>query len=238
MDLCERFSFLDSTFLIMREGPGVLESFSGLPASKTPNPALKSVFDSIDWDPALRNANRYFDRMAAALRIKDRPAREKECEALEIEIKELKGKILVKTPLERIGGLFFPLGFTPSARGKFIGDVLISLLVPAQRKVQAAADRVEQVERNLHLAFALAAFQRDNGKYPDKLDALAPKYLKAIPLDLFSGKPLVYQPKDGGYLLYSVGPNGKDEGGLTVVDDPPGDDLVVRMPLPAWLRQP
>jgi len=106
------------------------------------------------------------------------------------------------------------------------------------RKVQAAADRIEQVENNLQLAFALAAYQREEGNYPATLDALAPKYLKEVPLDLFSGKPLIYQPSEKGYLLYSVGVNGKDEGGRSFDDDPPGDDLVVRMPLPALRNQP
>ncbi len=69
--------------------------------------------------------------------------------------------------------------------------------------------------------------------YPAKLDDLAPKYLAAVPDDLFSGKPLVYRPTSKGYLFYSVGVNGKDEGGRSRDDDPPGDDLPVAMPLPA-----
>jgi hypothetical protein len=40
-----------------------------------------------------------------------------------------------------------------------------------------------------------------------------------------------------GYLLYSVGVNRKDEGGRGYEDDPPGDDLTVRMPLPKLRRE-
>jgi hypothetical protein len=58
----------------------------------------------------------------------------------------------------------------------------------------------------------------------------AAAHLPAMPDDLFSGKPLIYKPEAGGYLLYSVGVNGKDDGGRTFDDAPPGDDLVVRMP--------
>ena len=53
-----------------------------------------------------------------------------------------------------------------------------------------------------------------------------------MPDDLFSGRALVYRPTEKGYLLYSVGANGKDEGGRWQDDDLPGDDLRVRMPLP------
>jgi hypothetical protein len=126
---------------------------------------------------------------------------------------------------------------SPAARGKNIGDILITLLLPAQRKVQQAGDRIEQVERNLHTAFALAAYQRDRGKYPPKLDALVPAYLKNVPDDLFTGKALIYSTTGAGYLLYSLGVNAKDDGGQSYADDPRGDDLTVRMPRPALKQQ-
>src|SRR5262249_52975358 len=52
------------------------------------------------------------------------------------------------------------------------------------------------------------------GKYPARLDDLAPAYLKEVPLDFMDGKPLRYRTKeDGTFLLYSVGEDGKDDGG-------------------------
>jgi len=88
------------------------------------------------------------------------------------------------------------------------------------------------VQRNLQVAFALAAYQREHGRYPKTLAALAPRYIAEVPLDLFSDRALIYRPSGNGYLLYSVGPNGKDEDGRDFESDPPGDDLSVRMPLP------
>ena len=110
--------------------------------------------------------------------------------------------------------------------------VLIALLLPAVQKIQQAGDRITQVERNLQVGFALAAYHADHKAYPKKLEALAPAYLKEIPQDLFSGKPLIYRPSEKGFLCYSVGSNGKDEDGHWVDDNPPGDDLSVRLPLP------
>jgi hypothetical protein len=66
---------------------------------------------------------------------------------------------------------------------------------------------------------------------------LAPKYLKRIPSDLFSGQALIYRPNEDGYLLYSVGVNGKDEDGRGHDDEPAGDDLSVRIPLPELRRK-
>src|SRR5262249_46862665 len=108
---------------------------------------------------------------------------------------------------------------------------LIALLMPAVRKVQSAVDRVGQTEDNLLVAIALARYERANKRYPKDLRALVPRYLGHIPQDVFSGKALVYHPTNNGYLLYSVGVNGKDEGGRGYNDKPPGDDLSVRMPV-------
>jgi hypothetical protein len=109
--------------------------------------------------------------------------------------------------------------------------------MPAVSKVRQAADRAEQSQANLHVAFALAAYRRDHGSYPPKLEDLAPAYLAKVPSDLFSGKALIYRPTEIGYLLYSVGANGKDDGGRGQGDDPAGDDLSVRVPLPPLPRR-
>lgn len=111
-----------------------------------------------------------------------------------------------------------------------MADILIGLMVPAYPKLRGPSDRMTQTQNNLHLAFALAAYRQDHGVYPRTLDALAPSYLARVPADLFSGQPLVYRPPADGYLLYSVGINGKDEEGRSYEDEPPGDDLTVRMP--------
>jgi hypothetical protein len=37
-----------------------------------------------------------------------------------------------------------------------------------------------------------------------------------MPIDPFSGRPLIYRPDGEGYQLYSIGPDGKDDGGQFV----------------------
>src|SRR5262249_15916117 len=110
-------------------------------------------------------------------------------------------------------------------------NIMLGLTLPSASRAVDIANKREQNHRNLHIAFALAAYKHDHGKYPKRSADLAPKYLPEVPLDLFSGKAIIYQPGDKGYLLYSVGPNGKDDSGQTSEDDPRGDDLVIRMPL-------
>jgi hypothetical protein len=228
VDLGERCVFLDSLQQI-RRGVGVLESLEDRPAPKITDPKVVQAMDKIDWEPALRNANRWYDRLAVTMRLKDRAARERELKKIDLDIKALKKE---HSGSATVANLLLQPNKIDKLVGKTIGDVLIGLLMPDAGKMQNAFDRSEQVQRNLFVAFALAAHRRDTGRYPAKLDDLLPRYLAEIPTDIFSGRTLTYRPAENGYLLYSVGVNGKDEEGHSPDDNPPGDDLRVRIPLP------
>jgi hypothetical protein len=59
---------------------------------------------------------------------------------------------------------------------------------------------------------ALELFRREHGKWPSGLQDLVPKYLAAIPADPFSKSSLIYRRQGDSFLLYSVGPDGRDDG--------------------------
>jgi len=40
-----------------------------------------------------------------------------------------------------------------------------------------------------------------------------PDILSEVPTDPFSGNPLIYRKTPSGFIVYSVGSNGKDDGG-------------------------
>jgi len=229
-DLGERFSMLDHVMMVNRHGFGYIEALSSASYEKTvpePKPHIANLFfENTNFDVALRNVNRWFDRVVPTMRLENQAARIKELMEIDDDVRALKPGLW---PGDRFRNAI--LG-TAEQKGELITDILIVFQSPALRKMQNAVDRNAQIQRNLRVAFALAAYQRDHGRYPMKLDALTPDYLTAVPLDLFTGKPLVYRPADNGYLLYSFGVNGIDEGGRYYDDDPPGDDPNVRMPLP------
>ncbi|MGA9453772.1 MAG: hypothetical protein WBW41_20785 [Verrucomicrobiia bacterium] len=63
-------------------------------------------------------------------------------------------------------------------------------------------------------AIALKRCQLKHENYPLDLNSLVPEFLRTIPLDPVDGQPLRYRRNaDGTFLLYSVGENGKDDGG-------------------------
>lgn len=228
IDLTERFTYLQTIQLIRQGGPGMFEDpMTG--KSRKPTREELQALANIDWEPAVKNGNKWYDRMVAAIRLKDRSDREKEFDRIEKDLAELKKGIEGQNKLIK---LLLKKGPPDKMIAQKIGDLLIGLLMSAVRNLQTAHDRSVQFERNRHIAFALAAYERDNGRYPAKLADLSPNYLATVQDDLFSGKQLIYKPSEKGYLLYSVGVNGKDDGGRWTDDEPPGDDPRVRMPLP------
>ncbi|HZU37747.1 MAG TPA: hypothetical protein VFA18_17640 [Gemmataceae bacterium] len=225
VDLGERFMALDTAMMVQRHGVAYLYGVGvGSPADSFLE-RIGQAFEQFElnqanWNDVLGRINQWYDRLVAAMRINDRATRDKQLAALAQELKDARlahHGILVLLSHEQVG--------------EWLSYTLLSLLTPALEKIQTSSDRVEQVQSNLYLAFALAAYRQEHGRYPESLSALAPKYLSRVPLDLFSGKALIYRPRADGYLLYSVGVNGKDEEGRGYEDMPPGDDLSVRIPL-------
>jgi len=217
LDSGERFYFLDNFTTSAKAGAAGIAAL----AKGTELPA--EGLNEMDTEAALRRSNFLLDRLAEAFRKPDRAKREAALDRIEGDLKAI--------AKERKAG---PLAGETNgeAAGRGVAEVLLGLLTPPVRRIQSADDRTAQAGRNLDVAFALGIYQRENGRYPKELAELAPKYLEKVPDDLFSGKPLVYRPDEKGFLLYSVGPDGKDDGGRGPTDDPKGDDIAVRIPVP------
>jgi RNA polymerase sigma factor (sigma-70 family) len=232
VDLGRRFTFLNTVMLARRHPVKTLRLIEILQGHRSPPSANEdrepspALVASLDWDAILRTGNAWFDRVVAAQRLKDRAQRQKELDRVEEELKHD-----TMTPADVIKALRQESGHD-NAISKKLAAALIDFSGVSIRWMQRHADSSEQRQRNVHLAFALAAYRGEHRRYPDKLDVLAPEYLAEVPSDLFCGKALIYRPSENGYLLYSVGANGLDEGGQGADDRPRGDDLAIRMPLP------
>jgi hypothetical protein len=181
----------------------------------------------VDWDEALRTLNGAYDRMVAASRKPSRKLRDAEYDANENGARTFEVDICTWPYY-----LKFALGGR-ATRGEMLGKACGALIIPALTTVARLEDRSAAYAQLTQIAFALAAYRSEWDRYPDKLAELVPVYIKELPKDLFSDIDFIYQPQeDGGYLLYSVGPNGKDDGGRDRESDPDSqfDDLVVRTP--------
>jgi hypothetical protein len=72
-----------------------------------------------------------------------------------------------------------------------------------------------ETERSITIcAIALKRSSLRHGKLPPNLAALVPEFLTSVPMDYMDGRPMKYHPNaDGTFTLYSVGEDGKDDGG-------------------------
>jgi len=230
LDRAERFAYLDMVRLIRSGGLDPLNQSFGAAQQDVPS-VFRELMVSADYRPALRNGNRWYDRLVRAARM-NRAARRTEFDRIDDDIKQL-------IPSRPWGRTAFWLGLfagTPPTRGERIGDYLAMLMLPALQYLADMDDAADQRLRNVKIAIAFAAFRDETGRYPAKLDELVPKYLPAVPLDRFTDKPPVYRPNEKGYLLYSLGPDGKDNEGRSQDDDRDKDygfdDITIRMPIP------
>ena len=58
------------------------------------------------------------------------------------------------------------------------------------------------------------------GQYPETLAALVPRFIEKLPHDIIGGKPLKYRRSDDGhFVLYSIGWNETDDGGVVTLTD-------------------
>lgn len=225
LDVAERFIFLDCMSFVAREGPLAMGDFEM--GTRMPDNAIRSIGNLIgsaviDWDLILRMGNKWYDRIAVACREPTWAARKKAMDSIEHDIKTL------GSASSRLSMLFNP--------SRTIGHVYMRLLLPAVSRCVVVEDRATMQFELTKLAFALAAYHADRGSYPAKLAELTPKYVPAVPKDIFNEADLHYRRADKGYLLYSVGENGVDDGGNGREDAEQAkgfenwDDQVIRMP--------
>ena len=104
----------------------------------------------------------------------------------------------------------FLSSWKPTPRNVFAKMMLPALNAAARRSAR------EQISVDLaRTACALERYQLAHSKYPESLDALVPQLINKLPHDIIGGQPLHYRrTSDGQFVLYSIGWNEKDDGGI------------------------
>jgi len=104
-------------------------------------------------------------------------------------------------------GLFFDFNHL-DMRSMFSPSVL------SMEKYLYRAIEAETAKASVTGAIALKRYQLKHGEYPATLAALVPEFVSKVPHDPMDGQPLRYRSnQDGTFLLYSIGDDGKDDGG-------------------------
>jgi hypothetical protein len=109
------------------------------------------------------------------------------------------------------------------------GGVLAGLLLPAAVRCSYLALDGDANRDLVRLAVACTAYKAKHGKYPEKVAGLAPEFVVEVPLDPYDGRPLRLRRVKGGVVLYSIGRDRKDDGGLAWDEKKQQGDLVFRL---------
>lgn len=98
-------------------------------------------------------------------------------------------------------------------------DPVSHTLVPVYDKLGCRYAENQTQNDMLLLALCLRAYRLEHGAYPHMLAELCPAYLPQLPEDPFAAQGgYGYKLKGSAHVLYSVGPDDKDDGGTSIDD--------------------
>ena len=97
------------------------------------------------------------------------------------------------------------------------------ILLPAYNRARETMAKHKANIEVCKTGLVLKIYKTENGAYPETLSSLS-----EVPVDPFSGKELIYKKSGDGFILYSLGPDMKDDGGVSreEVEDRENYDIV------------
>ncbi len=99
------------------------------------------------------------------------------------------------------------------------------LLVPSLGSYAKKAAYGQNAANLARTAIALERYRIAKGEYPESLDELTPPYIAQAPHDVIGGQPLKYRrDANGQFVLYSIGWNETDDGGVMALKKDPDID--------------
>ncbi len=231
LEFSARLQLLGNSVL-SQGGPEPLETLLSLwggPEGPGKTLARLAQTEPVAWDLVLKDVNRDVDALVRVARVEE-PQLSDAHKAYVQRRAALAHRIQSNDELR---DYLSNAASRESALAELISSVLSDLVMPAMHASLEAEARGRAANQVASIVFAVCAFRAENGRIPSSLQQLVPKYLPTLPVDRFSGRPARYLPTADGYLIYSVGPNGKDEGGKHRGDAPDyrGDDIRIRVPL-------
>jgi len=99
-----------------------------------------------------------------------------------------------------------------------------AIIIPDYTGAIQTVSRNQTLADHARIACCLERFRIANGRYPEKLESLIPRFIEKLPSDIISGNAISYHCRsETRFLLYSVGWNNTDEGGAKSSSSKTGD---------------
>ncbi len=100
------------------------------------------------------------------------------------------------------------------------------IMMPSLKNCKDASDRTLVLQQISCTALGAVHYYKENRQFPKTLNELVPEYISSVPQDPFNGKPIKLKSVNDGLVLYSVGSNGKDDGGIENETDKDKGDII------------
>ena len=175
----------------------------------------------MDWNEVLRVAHEGFDFTLPALKLPNFPEANRALSKNHAEDRENLRKTLEPENLKKA----LSSQATPREKAECFVTLMADDGLLEDFSILFPPTRMKAKFRLARLALALSAYRGEHHAYPAKLAYLMPKYLPDISNDPFGECDFHYKPEKNGYLLYSVGRNGIDDGGKNYAEEHLNDIL-------------
>jgi hypothetical protein len=216
--LGERLFSLDFVWSVAAGDPAALRLCGGFSLKDRNKESRTQLLADrrVDWDIVFRKYNAGLDEVEKAWRQPTLFQRYQALGKLDAAARVAANRVIDPAELAK----FLSPQTSKADISRQLADILFGSDGVAGFEVYAVAEALNAVRTQLtDFAFALAEYHNDRAAYPGSLAELSPKYIADIPKDPFSDQAYCYRPQGNGYLLYSVGRNGKDDGGANSLDD-------------------
>jgi hypothetical protein len=191
---------------------------------------------SFDSNTVLRECNRWVDRFEAAVKLPERDKRVTALSQITMELETVAEHARQQTK-------WFAGALNRSNRSRLLASNVAHLFLGSILSSQTAEDRAVRSLTMTQIAVALAHFRATHDQYPANLAEVAAD-LAGVSLVDENGRPFRYRRLADGFLLYSDGENGVDDGGssnrhvfegreLEFMDPAEADALRTRIPVEA-----
>ena len=212
-----RHQALDAMQFAAQRREEAIEQLDSLPTKV--NRSTRKALLAIDWNAAMRVLNGHYDAFVTALQEPDPMKRAAYVEASRPRQRRLKTQDFVEelTQAAETG---------QEELSRYMGKLYFDRIA-----IATACDlefRYQARRRAVRTAYAAYLYRIEKGNYPESLDLLTPM-LNELPVDPFTGQALRINTIDGGIVVYSVGVNRIDDGGLSWDDGRGKDDIRVRL---------
>jgi hypothetical protein len=95
-----------------------------------------------------------------------------------------------------------------------VTQMLVRIMLPSLSRAVILHLRLQAELLCAKVALSAERFRLATGRLPTSLAELVPDYLEAVPSDPFDGQPMRFAVTDKGIVIYSVGEDLVDDGGL------------------------